>query len=148
MAWNTITWACGHSEEQQLYGKMTERDRTVENALNHNCPACRATKSADADKAAGLPALQGSEKQIGWASECRAKLLPLLQAQSDRGLVIIARVDAGDADGKASAEKIAVERAKWVDVLAKIEKIKNTTKAGYWIDVRNFSAAELVVAAK
>jgi hypothetical protein len=148
MAWNTITFACGHTEEQQLYGKVSERERTVAAALNHNCPACRATKAAAADNAAGLPALQGTEKQIGWASECRAKLLPLLDAQATRGQTIIARIDAGEADGKAPAERIAAERAKTVDVIAKIERIKANTKAGYWIDNRSANVLTMLNEAK
>lgn len=148
MAWNTITYACGHTEEQQLYGKIAERERTVGAALNHDCPACRAAKAAAADKVAGLPALQGSEKQIGWASDCRAKLLPLLDAQVALGQAIIARIDAGEADGKAPAERIAAERAKTVDVIAKIERIKANPKAGYWIDNRIANVQTMIAEAK
>lgn len=148
MAWNTIKFACGHTEEQQLYGKTSERERTVAAALNHDCSACRAEKAAAADKSAGLPALQGTEKQIGWASECRARMLPLLDAQAQIGNTIIARIDAGEADGKATAERIAAERAKTVEVIAKIERIKANQKASYWIDNRITNVQTMIAEAK
>lgn len=148
MAWNTITYACGHTEEQQLYGKMDSRERTVAAAAGHDCPACRAAKSATQDAANNLPTLVGSEKQIGWASECRAKLLPLLDAEAARGTGLLARIEAGDFPGNPPAEKIAAARAEIETGLAKITKIKTTTKAGYWIDNRNTPVRAMIAEAR
>lgn len=144
MAWNTITYACGHTEEQQLYGKMDSRERTVAAALGHDCPACRAAKAAAQDAASNLPALVGSEKQIGWASECRARLLPQLAAEEARGAGLLARIDSGDLPAGTPAEKIAAARVEIIASLDIIAKIKATTKAGYWIDNRTNSARGMI----
>lgn len=81
MGWQKITYACGHTEEQQMYGKCSERDRHAEALGRYNCPDCR---KAAADKAAaeqGLPALTGSPKQVAWAAEIRERALRLLPAE-------------------------------------------------------------------
>lgn len=75
MAWNTITYGCGHTQREQLYGPMAQRERTIERALSRSCPDCsraeleqkRAAESAaaaEAAKASGLPALTGTPKQV------------------------------------------------------------------------------------
>lgn len=144
MAWNTLTYACGHQEEKQLYGKMTERERIVAAAAHHDCPACRAEKAKVADQAAGLPALQGSEKQIGWASECRARLIPQIEAAIERGQAAIAKIDAGEFADRATPEQCATERARLEAAIAKAQAIKAITRAGYWIDNRSSSVAAMV----
>ena len=57
MAWNTLTYACGHTEDKQLYGQHAERERIVAAAGREDCPACRAAAAQAASEAAGLPAL-------------------------------------------------------------------------------------------
>ena len=84
MAWSEITYECGHTTREQLYGKMAQRERTIERALDRLCHDCYASKlaeeraaesaaAAEAAKDAGLPELTGSEKQIAWAESIRAK---------------------------------------------------------------------------
>ncbi len=96
MASYNITWSCGHTSEKQLFGKTNERERYIEWAGRHGiCPACfaierdrqhRAAIEQDkvkAQEAAGrlqdngiiLPALTGTERQVAWAKDIRAKLL-------------------------------------------------------------------------
>ena len=148
MAWNTITYACGHTEEQQLYGKMEARDRTIAAAAGHDCPACRAAEAAAQDAANNLPALVGSEKQIGWASECRAKLLPLLDAEAARGAGLMARIEAGDFPAGTPAEKVAAARAEIDRSLAKIAAVKANSKAGYWIENRATPVRAMIAEAR
>ena len=85
MGWTKIEYACGHTEQQQMYGKNSERDRRAAAMGRDDCPACR---RAAADKAAtdqGLPQLTGSDKQIAWATDIRARALRLLPAdRSDK----------------------------------------------------------------
>lgn len=54
----TVTHGCGHRVELDLVGKMTERGAKIARLGGDACPACRA---------AGLPALTGSDKQVAWA---------------------------------------------------------------------------------
>lgn len=83
----SINYSCGHDGEEQLYGKISERERYVEWAEGSKlCPECYRAKLAaereaesreasEANAAAGLPALIGSPKQIAWAESIRAKAL-------------------------------------------------------------------------
>lgn len=81
MGWQTINYTCGHSEQQQMYGKHSERDRRAEYLGQRDCPACAARKSAEQAKANGLPTLTGSDKQIAWATTIRERALRLLPAE-------------------------------------------------------------------
>lgn len=76
MAWYYPHHRCGHSGERiQLYGKGDDRQRTLNRMANHLCPACRAAEAQTQAKDAGMPVLTGSEKQVGWASDIRAKAI-------------------------------------------------------------------------
>lgn len=66
MALTTITYACGHTTEAQMYGKHEDRARALAAMANHDCAACRAAGSD----------LTGSEKQVAWAMDIRAKQMP------------------------------------------------------------------------
>lgn len=82
MAWYTISYVCGHSGREQLYGPARNRERAIEWAeRNKSCPDCyraeldrrRAAVLTAAQKAnADLPTLAGSEKQVQWAEAIRS----------------------------------------------------------------------------
>jgi hypothetical protein len=40
MAWESVTWACGHEGEMQLYGKQCGRDSRVAYEASRKCLAC------------------------------------------------------------------------------------------------------------
>lgn len=40
MAWNQITWRCGHSGRMQLYGKMSKRESRIAYESGQNCMVC------------------------------------------------------------------------------------------------------------
>ena len=40
MAWETTEWACGHTGNMQLYGKMSGRYSRVAYEAGKNCMAC------------------------------------------------------------------------------------------------------------
>lgn len=82
MAWRSVNYSCGHSEDVQFYGPGRERDRKQEWMERGVCPACyRAEKEQerkqDNDRAAslvselGFAPLVGSDKQIAWATSIR-----------------------------------------------------------------------------
>lgn len=75
MAKYTVTYRCGHTEEMQLFGKESERQRRIDHYRTVDCPACRAASATREAEAAGLPFLRGSDKQKAWASEIRSTSL-------------------------------------------------------------------------
>ena len=75
MAWYTINYKCGHTERVQLYGAHKERYAKIERMEACNCPECEAKAAQDRAAADGLPALTGSDKQISWAADIRARWL-------------------------------------------------------------------------
>lgn len=78
MGWTTINYTCGHSTEQQMYGKVSGREQLAASMGRRDCPACAAHKAAEQAQASGLPALTGSDKQIAWAADIRERALRLL----------------------------------------------------------------------
>lgn len=83
MAKYEINHTCGHTETVQLYGNHTERERKIEWLESQECPACRRKKELEeAEKINSgleLPELEGSEKQIAWATTIRAKIVQFIK---------------------------------------------------------------------
>lgn len=75
MARYTINHACGHTQDVQFVGKITERERRIAYMEQEDCPECRAAATNNAAAAAGLPELIGSDKQIAWANKIRQDYL-------------------------------------------------------------------------
>lgn len=132
MAWNTLTYACGHTTREQLYGPMAQRERTIERAVERLCPDCyrakieadRAAESAAAAAAAqaeGLPALTGTPKQVAWAEAIRAKQAPALRELAEK----LANAPAG-----ANAEAVRLGQDIVAAALA-------CTSAHDWIEARD-----------
>lgn len=133
MAKHTVTHACGHEQEHQLYGPHKERDRKLAWLEGTPCTACfhaqrdqqRAATSAAAaeqNQRAGLVPLQGSEKQVAWAESIRAPIVALLAEFEaalafDPALSDAAREELGDACVLVIDEIRGQESAKWwIDV--------------------------------
>ena len=144
MAWNTLTYSCGHTAEVQLYGKRSERERKVASAAKYPCAACRAAAAQVKDTANGLPQLIGSEKQIAWASECRAKMLPLADQVVAKVAEILAKLEQMEPNEKAPLEKINAEIIKMQVIITKAKNMKTITKAEFWIENRSASFNDLI----
>jgi len=76
-----VTYACGHEGRVALFGKNSEREYKLKH-FARICPECAAAQRAKEDeeavaaaKASGLPELEGSEKQIAWATRIRQNLI-------------------------------------------------------------------------
>lgn len=93
MAKYQITHACGHVVEHQIFGSNSkgQRDNKREWLAGQVCTECykaeQAAKhaesnaqSAAANKAANLPELSGSVKQVAWAESIRAEKVAALDA--------------------------------------------------------------------
>jgi len=79
MAWETPKHLCGHLGGRiHMYGPHAGREARLEAMERHPCPDCRKVAADETAKAAGLPILEGSSKQIAWASEIRERAIRLL----------------------------------------------------------------------
>ena len=77
MAWYTINYTCGHTERVQLYGAHKDRYAKIEAMERRACPECEAKAAQEQAASDGLPALTGSDRQISWAADIRARWLAL-----------------------------------------------------------------------
>lgn len=87
-----ITYRCGHTEIINLFGKMSERDKTEQYYKTIDCPHCRAAEAVEKSGMSGIPRLTGSDKQILWATTIRNKAIVLINKSidnmSERGLSV------------------------------------------------------------
>ena len=85
MAHYDVGYACGHSQEVELFGKTSARYEKIEWMERGLCPDCyRAKKqeereqenerAAKLSESLGFSELEGSEKQIAWATTIRQKI--------------------------------------------------------------------------
>src|SRR5690554_156523 len=128
MAKYDVTYSCGHSDTIQLYGKTRDREWRLAREQEKLCPECwkkyreeeRAkenAKAAEANKAAGLPTLEGTEKQIAWAETIRKSMI--------------------DHVAEYYISQIADEtKAEHPEIMKGFEAMKRHTDASWWIDNR------------
>jgi len=140
MSKKTITRSCGHTETVNISGPYKGRERQAEYEATKQCKACwqaeqeakRAaanTAAADAAQAAGRPELQGTEKQVAWATTIREAKCGELQA-------LAANVIAQQGDGIRSQVTSAA-----------VARIEAETSAAWWIEHRNETPIALIKAA-
>lgn len=102
MSWYTITYTCGHSGREQIYGSNVNGEREQEAARRGSrlCPTCYRQKTQDADEAAisglELPGLSGSAKQTSWATDIRRRTLATLVNAGDQRAVALVQAREGD----------------------------------------------------
>lgn len=75
MAKYVITYACGHSEEINLYGTSKDREKRIAYLSKFDCPKCKAESARQEALGKGYPDLIGSERQIIWADQLRGKFI-------------------------------------------------------------------------
>ena len=75
MAKYTINYACGHTQEIELFGSHKEREERIKYLQENDCPECRKEKEYiyALSQSASLPKLEGTEKQVRWAMVIRQK---------------------------------------------------------------------------
>lgn len=118
MAKYTITHACGHTDEVNLFGKHAERERKIAYLESIDCRACWDAAQAAQAKEAGLPDLTGSPKQIAWANGIRNRIL-------------------------AEAAHCIETHPDWPNMDKWLSELKKETAARWWIDHRDAHAASL-----
>lgn len=131
MAKYEIVRSCGHEETVNLLGPIKGREFKANAESRKLCACCfRAKLAADnaahaqASRAAGLPALTGTEKQIGWAESIRAQIavkIDNLRTKLDAQM--------GVAQQAETRRNIQIG----IDIL---DKLMSRTSAVAWIDRR------------
>jgi len=119
-----VTHSCGHTARYNLIGPHRTREWRIQCLQKDPCPDCfeaerqrRNREAAEANRAAELPALRGSEKQIIWAESIRARLI----AETEESVQTL-----GDADPSL------------------IERLCTQDMASWWIDRRELSVRQLL----
>lgn len=90
MAKYEVTYTCGHPGVVNLIGPHKDREWKLEREKEKCCPECWARmieserkqnneEAAEANRMAGLPELQGTEKQITWAETIRRQIIDAIQ---------------------------------------------------------------------
>lgn len=76
MAKYSIEHICGHTETVQIYGTNvhSERERKAEWLASRPCKDCEREQLRE-ENLAGCSELEGTEKQIAWANDIRAKAI-------------------------------------------------------------------------
>lgn len=127
MAQYTATYACGHSETVQLYGKSVDRQKRLDYFKTVDCTSCKNVAATVANAEAGLPSLTGTAKQVAWAETIRAKLVATMDE-------VVA-----ESYGPAWEEKIGTgEQAEFARraVTSSRERYVNERSASKWIERR------------
>lgn len=91
MAQYSVTYSCGHTGTEHLYGRTSERENRLQWLQAFGlCPGCYAAnrqqqrETANSESARwaaenGLPVLQGTEKQCSWAETIRREKLARIE---------------------------------------------------------------------
>ena len=116
----TITHACGHQEEIQVFGKRADRERKIAWLEAQVCAECRAAEAAEASKATGMAALVGSPKQIAWAEDIRGETMDAIATLKTR----------------TESESALKDRV--------IAYLGGITSAEWWIDNRFYAGAKMI----
>lgn len=130
---------CGATIEFRVHGRNRRDAESYTDWLmgqGRVCDACHAKQrgaenaaAAEANTAAGLPTLTGSEKQVAWAETIRARLIPAVEAEITT----------------AAAEDESCEPDKLALIVAETRRrLRGQTSAHWWIDRRDLRARDLL----
>lgn len=137
MAKYQIEHSCGHTQEHQLFGNAKSRQWQEEQRAKDLCAACYRAK-VEAERAVaygeaaldartrGLPALEGSEKQIPWATRIRAAVLAHLDTMT-------AEIQQAAQEEQISAEALDAHPT-WQALQRVRARAQEEASCRYWID--------------
>jgi hypothetical protein len=126
MSTHTITRACGHDETANITGPYRDRERKAEFEATRLCRDCYRAKQ-DAADAAGLPDLEGTDKQVAWAKAIRRDVLSDLDEYAEGYREMIAARKLPDEYHAEMMAAVDAAYAEWA----------TQTSAAWWIDHRN-----------
>lgn len=119
MAKYEIKHSCGHTERVSICGTNVhgERDRKIAWLESRPCRECEAAEDARAARLEGLAELEGSPKQVAWASDIRWDVLDKMEGfvarMEDGGIAPSMREKADEIFAAMRAEVVGQESAKW-----------------------------------
>lgn len=124
MAKYDVKFSCGHEAVVEIYGKAPDRERKIAWYKREGlCPDCyKAEQQSLARERAsvwGLPALEGSPKQIAWAEKIRDDVFFELEQMAAKG---------GRTPTEAMAAAKGTREGEFLDWL------KSQSEARFWID--------------
>ena len=156
-----VKFSCGHEEVRELFGKVSEREKRIAYwQAKGICSECykkiqeEKRKEQEAkleEKSAGLPELEGTEKQVAWAKKIRLeKIEQLTEVLSikfrGKPEAFIAKYEAEGRDklietikSKVSgetAEKAIADLVEMMDTADLLKEFKTTTSAKWIIEHR------------
>jgi len=152
MAKYNVEYVCGHEAVVQLYGKNSEREKKLNWMAKNLCPDCWKKENerikmehnvacAEINAQAGLPALEGSEKQIAWAESIRKDAIARLFDNYDEWIADIERIKS-DVKLLDRHNRVAVKDGfkNFEDLAGRLIAakftIRNEVSAHWWIDHR------------
>ena len=134
MAKYSVNFSCGHVETKQLFGKCSERERTIsyweQSGICSDCYKAQqdAKRAAVAAACNTLPSLTGSAKQIDWATKIRADKYAMFKGI--RFDYIKSETSAAWwIDNRNDAESVIVARANAAQKQSKVAKVLAMTKS-------------------
>lgn len=127
-----VTYSCGHTGVVVLFGPTRDREWKLRRETEKLCAECYQKKreedrqreireTAEANKAAGLPPLTGTEKQIIWAEAIRKEAIKFIETK-----IIPIMNEKFEARAPGMKEK----------TLKAYESFKTRSDAAWWIDNR------------
>lgn len=134
----TVTYACGHTGEVELFGTFKSREYKIEQLKDELCPDCAKAKHdeyvEDLQNSEEFAKLNGSEKQVSWAVDLRDKKIKNLNT-------LKATVKRSKKFVEEASNIPSVYKARFAKLDAKIDTAiafyKAQTEAKYFIDTRN-----------
>lgn len=137
---------CPCGESVQIVGRnRSDADRLAKwhESQGHLCPACEESRraadnaaAAEENRAAGLPDLIGSDRQIAWAELIRSKMQPEILANAERGRALLARIEARDYPADRTPADVERATAEINRNLLGVDIIRAQRRASWWIDNR------------
>lgn len=120
-----ITHSCGHTVEHQIYGTNVHGEREkkaawLESRLCYDCYKKAQEDAVPAVPDVGYVALEGTEKQIAWAEDIRAKVAPLIAGGQEK---------ANAASHRNPAVAVAMN--------AVLQELREQPSAKWWIEHRD-----------
>lgn len=136
MAKYNVTYNCGHTGVVALFGPNKDREWKLAREEEKLCPECykewlererikQNEEAAETNQRAGLPALEGTEKQIAWAETIRHGVI----TEANRLLENAKHYH----DKNSYFQLIDLPKEQFIEAL---ESIGNHTNASWWIDNR------------
>lgn len=126
---------CGHTETVQLYGKFDKRMETIKWLETQPCTACKRKQEQDeAEKAAilaGRVPMEGTPKQIAWATQIREEFFKKFEAnpqETIRQVLILI-------EKRLLAERPVHTEADWQFAKTEAEEIKRRLTEDTTMDV-------------